>query len=196
MWIQEPNQIVQNYVNTDMKAAFTFSGLFIFGGLDDKNQPHNDLYLLQPHFFKNIKYVTYNTSNYKRSALGKIVNGTEVFKPAKLFYKLLKIEPLGGGQPPCPRHSHAASFFKNYLVIHGGRNDKVYPLLKNMGLNDLHLFDIEKLSWMMVSIYNKIPTSRWGHQICKIGEEKLLLFGGQNMIEHCNNVPHVLNFSK
>jgi hypothetical protein len=41
--------------------------------------------------------LSHTSANYKRSALGRTVNGTEVFKPAKLNYKLLKIEALGGG---------------------------------------------------------------------------------------------------
>lgn len=65
-----------------------------------------------------------------------------------------------------PRYGHAACFIQSYLVIHGGRNDHLYSSLKNIGLNDLHLYDINRNVWMGVALYNSIPPSRWGHQMC------------------------------
>lgn len=35
--------------------------------------------------------------------------------------------------------------------------------MKNIGLNDIHLYNISTNSWMALAIYDQIPNSRWGH---------------------------------
>ena len=54
--------------NTSQPKYGSMSGMWIFGGLSASKKPLNDLYLVQPHFHRNIKYLTRNTSTYKKQA--------------------------------------------------------------------------------------------------------------------------------
>jgi hypothetical protein len=71
----------------------------------------------------------------------------------------------------------------SYLAIFGGRCDQIYPIIKNVALNDLHLFNLLDYSWTPVAMYGDLPSSRWGHKICAAehGSNKLLLFGGMDL---------------
>jgi len=88
-------------------------------------------------------------------------------------------------------------------VIHGGRNDEMFSSkIKNIGMNDLHLFDITSLTWMAVAIYNELPTSRWSHVLCAeqnsddYESNKIIIFGGVNMQSYCDSVIYELDFGK
>jgi len=72
-----------------------------------------------------------------------------------------KLSPKGRG--PVGRYAHTSSFISQYFIIHGGRNDHIYQTVKNIGLNDIHLYNISTNSWMALAIYDQIPNSRWGH---------------------------------
>lgn len=173
MWIQDPWQMVQasnadetmssvSEYHTVAKIAPKYgamSGIWVFGGINSLKKPMNDIYLIQPHYARNIKYITKNTGTFKKQAkLGKVV--------ATICFKVTEIKAVAG-KAPCPRHSHAATFIKKYLVIHGGRNDEIYNhQIHNIGLNDIHLFDIMTLTWLPVAIFNEVPSSRWSHIMC------------------------------
>ena len=62
MWIQSPSDLIKNG-----SKAFNQSGLFLFGGLNSRNQPKNDLFLITPHFERNKKYLTIEKANFKKS---------------------------------------------------------------------------------------------------------------------------------
>ncbi len=172
-----------------------FSGIYMFGGLNEKKVPTSDLFLIQPHFKKNHKYISQETTSYSESLRQ---------KGAKLCFRVIKLKPEQmEGQVPCPRHSHAATYFKHYLVIHGGRNDKLFPHLGNIGLNDMHMFNILTKTWISIAIYNDLPTSRWGHQMVNTthnleagGEEEILLLGGVGITSFCDTSVYKFHFSK
>jgi hypothetical protein len=42
------------------------SGLWVFGGINRHKKPMNDLYLIQPHYGRNIKYITRTNGAYKK----------------------------------------------------------------------------------------------------------------------------------
>lgn len=109
------------------------------------------------------------------------------------------MEPAG--KPPVPRYGHAACFIKSYLVIHGGRNDEIFSSMRNVALNDLHLYDINLNQWMAVAIYSYVPISRWGHRMCAeqnasqdYQTNRILLFGGINLKSFCDSSVHEINF--
>ena len=80
------------------------------------------------------------------------------------------------------RYAHTSSFIGEYLVIHGGRNDHIYQTVKNIGLNDIHLYNISANSWMALAIYDQIPNSRWGHVAWSDPVRKrIIIFGGMNL---------------
>lgn len=82
---------------------------------------------------------------------------------ATICYSIKKLAPHG--RPPAPRYGHAATFIQKYLIIHGGRNDDMYNSIKNVALNDLHMYDINLNAWLTVAIYGEIPPGRWGHSL-------------------------------
>ena len=163
--------------------------MFIFGGLNANHQPKNDLYLVTPHYDRNIKYLTSEKANYKKSI------------SATICYSLKKINP--SGRPPAPRYAHAATFISKYLVIHGGRNDDFYESMRNIALNDLHLYNINSNIWCTVAIFGEVPQSRWGHIIC--GENsfnqdykrtKLIIFGGVNLNSFFDSTIYQISIGK
>jgi hypothetical protein len=87
-----------------------------------------------------------------------------------------------------------------YLLIYGGRNDNLYKQLNgNVALNDLHLFDLQKLQWITVALFlhaevgPTLPMSRWGHTLVSRDESsggvgsgtRILLLGGMNSKSYC-----------
>ena len=56
----------------------------------------------------------------------------------------------------------------------------IYSFLKNVALNDLHVYDIQSNSWSAVALYGDLPNSRWGHKLCANGNS-IVLFGGMNL---------------
>jgi hypothetical protein len=82
-----------------------------------------------------------------------------------------------------------------YLAIFGGRNDKMFHVVGNVALNDLHLFDLQALQWVTVALYcqdGAMPLSRWGHSMVTadyssgLGSgSSMMLFGGVNLKSFC-----------
>mmetsp|Transcript_11516 Transcript_11516/g.8016 ORF Transcript_11516/g.8016 Transcript_11516/m.8016 type:complete len:87 (+) Transcript_11516:771-1031(+) len=75
---------------------------------------------------------------------------------------MLKVANISG-KPPVARCMHSACGFNKYLIIHGGRNDDLFPQIGNSALNDLHLYNIQSNSWTTLAMYGEVPSSRWGH---------------------------------
>ena len=88
------------------------------------------------------------------------------------------------------------------MAIFGGRNNNLYSEVEdNVALNDLHLNDLVRNTWVTVAIYGNIPLSRWGHQLFSCNttsklENKLFLFGGVNLHSYCNSTIFEFNFGK
>ena len=74
----------------------------------------------------------------------------KLVKP-RIYVEVSKLSPEG--VPPLPRYLHSASYFSTYLAIFGGRNDSMYSTIKNVALNDLHLYDLTKNAWITVGLY-------------------------------------------
>ena len=129
-----------------LKAA----GFFIFGGQDETGAAQNDLYLFTFNLDRNRDRISVKDAEYKPSAVA--VTDLEGDK--------VKTK----GKPPSPRFKHSAELFKDYFIVHGGRNDLQYnESLKTVALNDLHLLDLKTMTWNTVAIYGlEMPESRWG----------------------------------
>ena len=80
-------------------------------------------------------------------------------------------------------------------MIFGGRNDDVYPIIKAVSLNDLHIYDIEQNRWAAIAMYGEIPGSRWGHRLVS-NEQKIMLFGGMNLSSYCESVVYDIHIGK
>ena len=143
--------------------------MYMFGGLDEKEKPNSDLYWIKFDANYNLKSLSPITGEYKSSIVPDI------------RLTATKITPKGRG--PVARYKHASTVFKNKLVISGGRSDLIYSFLKNVALNDLHVYDISSNTWSPVALYGDIPNSRWGHKLCA-NENSILLFGGMNLTSY------------
>ncbi|CDW73789.1 kelch motif family protein [Stylonychia lemnae] len=200
MWIKTPQQILNKETQTIKNQ-----GIYIFGGLNDKKEASNSLYLLQPCYERNKKYISLkNNGVYKK-----------VLKP-KIYFELTKIVPEG--IPPCSRYLHSACYVQGskssgskdsadsgmigYLAIFGGRNDLLFKETgNNIALNDLHVYDIKRNLWLTIAIYGDIPMSRWGHQLVSgeagsQSETKMIIFGGINLQSYCDTSIFEFDFGK
>ena len=149
-------------------------GMFMFGGADAEGRAKDDLYWVTPDTKFNARLIAARTGDW-----------TGKLRPElKLQAKRVKTE----GRGPLPRYSHAATFFRNQLVIHGGRNDAIFPAIKNVALNDLHVLDVATKRWCTLALYGEsIPESRWGHCIVA-NDSKIMIFGGMNLTSYCESI--------
>ena len=96
------------------------------------------------------------------------------------------------GKPPCSRFSHASCYLQTdnqkLLLIHGGRNDHNYSILKESALNDFHILNLVTLEWQSLAIYGDIPESRYSHQMCTNERQSVVvIFGGMNLQGFCDS---------
>lgn len=80
-------------------------------------------------------------------------------------------------------------------MIYGGRNDDVFPVIKTVSLNDLHIYDVAENRWSAIAMYGDIPRSRWGQQLAS-NEHKIMLFGGMNLSSYCESVIYDIHIGK
>lgn len=145
MWCSPLQELIR-------KPTVPDQGMYMFGGIDERDLQTDDLYFIVPDVKTNAKNINAKTGEFKAQNL----------KPeVKLLAKKLKPE----GRGPIARAQHSATFFKNQLVIFGGRNDAVFSTIKNVALNDLHIYDIASNKWAAIAMYGDIPGSRWGHTL-------------------------------
>ena len=80
-------------------------------------------------------------------------------------------------------------------MIYAGRHDGIFPMIKNVALNDLHIYDCKLNRWAAVAMYGDIPGSRWGHRIVA-NDNKIVLFGGMNLSTYCESVLYDIHIGK
>lgn len=80
-------------------------------------------------------------------------------------------------------------------MIFGGRNDDIFPVIKNVALNDLHIYEVDANRWATIAMYGEIPGSRWGHRLVS-NDNKIMLFGGMNLNFYCESVVYDIHISK
>ena len=79
-------------------------------------------------------------------------------------------------------------------MVFGGRNDKMYSKdMKNLALNDLHLFDFHKEIWATVAMFGDMPCTRWSPTLVS-SSDRLILLGGMNLTHYSNNAVFELSF--
>ena len=99
------------------------------------------------------------------------------------------------GRPPAPRALHTASFLSSrYLAIYGGKNERIYTQIRNIALNDVCLYDVEKNCWEALAMFGNVPSSRWGHAMCS-HEGRLIVLGGINLKSYCSGNAKVFDTS-
>ena len=72
----------------------------------------------------------------------------------------------------------------------------MYPIIKNVALNDMHIYDSKTNAWCAVAIYGDVPRSRWGHKLATNDDQKIMLFGGMNLNSYCESVFYEINIEK
>ena len=98
-------------------------------------------------------------------------------KVLKLWKKPLAwIEPHTEGVAPCARYQHSMNYQEesNFLIIYGGRNDKI----GNLG--DMFVLRLSNLNWYHVSVNGDFKgNKRFGHCSTTV-LDKFIVFGGVN----------------
>lgn len=70
-----------------------------------------------------------------------------------------------------PRYNHASIAINHYIITFGGNNGKDY-------LNDVIIFDTHKYTCQEFTIFNTSPQERAFHTMCKISDDKIIIYGG------------------
>nr|APO15848.1 ring-finger protein [Sesuvium portulacastrum] len=90
------------------------------------------------------------------------------------------------GKPPVSRGGHSVTLVGSSLVIFGGQN------ANRTLLNDLHLLDLETMTWDEFDAVGVPPSPRSDHAAAVHAERYLLIFGGGSHAT-CFNDLHVLD---
>ncbi|KAJ3443653.1 kelch repeat domain [Anaeramoeba flamelloides] len=78
------------------------------------------------------------------------------------------------GEKPSPRAYHSACIIDTKLIIFGGIGER------NQCLNDLYIFNLQKMVWKKCNIFGYVlPSPRYHHTFTKINDQKLIIFGGK-----------------
>ena len=141
-------------------------GFYIFGGLNHKKEPTNDLFHIKPCYAVNTEHYDMRLNEY--------TNATE----PRLYIEIKKLKP--NGMAPPERCMHTAEHINGCLYIIGGKNDNLYKQVKNTALNDIHCYDIAQNEWKTIAMYGYVPMSRWGH-CTTVHHKKIVIFGGKNL---------------
>ncbi|XP_021742539.1 acyl-CoA-binding domain-containing protein 4-like [Chenopodium quinoa] len=106
----------------------------------------------------------------------------KVFDPQTSTWSILKTY----GNSPVSRGGHSVTLVGNTLVIFGGQN------ASRTLLNDLHLLDLETMTWDDFDAVGVPPSPRSDHAAAVHAERYLLIFGGGSHAA-CFNDLHVLD---
>lgn len=168
------------------------AGLYIFGGQDSQGKFYNDLWILEPDYAKNQETLSANNLHYTSEK--------------KMSFILSQVTDYKG-RPPCPRISASSQVIKTpdeevLLVIYGGRNDQIFPVIGNVALNDICIFSVNFKTWTSLAIFGMQPCSRWSTIMLpnrKHQPDGILVFGGVNLNNYCTSRLYqlqVVNFGK
>ena len=115
MWIKTPHEVMHPHKMSVSHSEIKHQGIYIFGGYNQHREcTTNALYILKPCY-----------QGMKKQMSAKIPNFKRLVKP-KYTFELAEIKSMGG-KAPSPRFSHSACMIGGkYLVIYGGRNDKMF----------------------------------------------------------------------
>ncbi|KAM7478205.1 hypothetical protein LguiA_026418 [Lonicera macranthoides] len=111
-----------------------------------------------------------------------LVASVKVFDLQTLTWSTLKTY----GKPPVSRGGQSATLVGTSLVIFGGED------AKRSLLNDLHILDLETLTWDEIDAVGLPPSPRSDHAAAVHAERYLLIFGGGSHAT-CFNDLHVLD---
>lgn len=88
------------------------------------------------------------------------------------------------------------------MIIYGGRNDSIFPVIGNVALNDICIFNVNFKTWTSLAIYGMQPCSRWSLVMMpnrKHSPDGILVFGGVNLNNYCTSRIYnlsIVNFGK
>ena len=80
------------------------------------------------------------------------------------------------GTPPSPRYMHSVCKVGNLMIVFGGVAKPSY----RQSLADLHVLNLESLTWSQPKTKGPPPAARHGHVTVDIGGGTMLLHGGSN----------------
>ncbi|OXB65611.1 hypothetical protein ASZ78_011496 [Callipepla squamata] len=177
--------------------------IYIFGGIrEDKD--YSSIYILDTVTWKwllvaakgRMPLLTYHSATIYRKelfvfggafpktasmAVGPCSNVLYVFNPEhEIWY-----QPISEGEKPLPRLGHSATLLKNKLLIFGGQRSCLY-------LSDMHILDLDTLSWSTVIHHDLCSVPRAGHTLLDLTPVHMMDLDKENKNKH--NLHTVLVF--
>jgi hypothetical protein len=138
----------------------TTSGLYLFGGQDAAGTAQSELWILR---------------------LPKPRQKNRSIIDPYYAWELL----LPGGMSPTPRYGHTTVLVTGYLIVVGGRNDKLFPSEGVIHLNEIIAFNIQFYRWENINLAGTPPEGRWGACAELVGS-KLIIYGGMELSNYCS----------
>ncbi|CDW73755.1 kelch motif family protein [Stylonychia lemnae] len=170
LWDLPPELYQQN-----SQVKFNYGGMLVFGGINEKKQIKDELWLIEPNQSSNKSDVYASNGAYLNLDFD-----TEIYVTAR------KLSPMGKG--PCPRYGHSACLIKGlYLCVFGGRNDTIMKDGINPILNDLNLFDFVNNTWITLVLFGSQLMGRTLSVMGALNGDKLLIFGGTDLRAFCQS---------
>jgi N-acetylneuraminic acid mutarotase len=83
------------------------------------------------------------------------------------------------GRPPEARKNFDWVRVREYLFIHGGRNDEMRPWV----LRTLSVLNLKTMSWL--TLKGDKPSYRHSHLLMASSEDEIVILGGKNMEGLC-----------
>ena len=96
--------------------------------------------------------------------------------------------PGQSGDIPSPRSGPSTIICDDNVFLFGGRNDKLHELVC---FNDLHILDMEKMSWRKVHDTIEdvmVPSRHASHTFTRISQSHAILFGSVYLLENNRTV--------
>ncbi|KRX06891.1 Immunoglobulin E-set [Pseudocohnilembus persalinus] len=191
------------------RERFTLShykqqALIIFGGYYcssdmEAEQHYNDIYSLnlktmtwkelQPVGKKPAPRYAHTSNSFKQYII--IFGGMNSSSSKKIYNDAWKIglennelrweniSEVATGKPPMERYSHSATMVNEFLVIFGGRNQKMQTL------NDVVVLDLIRNEWIYPDLSGDIPKCRINHAACQWEpNDGVIIFGGNLLFDN------------
>ena len=153
-------------------SVFESNKIIIFGGNSLSNKFLNDVWMLE---YKKKRKDNYSIHYFQW------VNLHEGTIPRKTkFEELKETNEDEENFVPMKRAEHSSTIIDSKLYVFGGNSGSKI-------LNDLWFFDLETKRWKEIKIKKNLPSSRYGHCSCSIGNFLFILFGIGNNKKYENN---------
>jgi hypothetical protein len=167
-------KIPEGSINKNVKNKPKIEGVYIFGGISDKNHEYNVKNKKKKNNMNNINII--NNENENNNNENNTNLKTNYFKD--LFVIKIGTKPVDifriptKGKLPLPRIDFSMSYYNylNFLVIYGGKYEGII-------INEIMFLDLETLSWIR-PLYDENDIKKITENVIISINEKIYILGG------------------